>query len=376
MEYIPQRIVAPFRAEVVGSFLRPGYLDEARRQAADGIISAAELEEVENKAIEALVNRQHTMGLDVATSGGYRRGYWHLDFFYGLNGVERSELSRPYLYDGDKVSADSVRVCGKISFNPGHPVFRHFNFLQSVTPVGQSARQSLPSPAQLFAELTRGDNKTAIGKYYASIDTLIDDIARAYQQTLMELYELGCRNVILDDCVWGTFCDRRLMELVEKSGTDIDALQDQYLKLNVDALDDVPEDMRISTRIYRGFIHSSWYAEDSYEPIAEKFFGRTRFDAFYLRFPLDNPEAFSSLRHIPAGKQVVLGLISPRVPELENVDRVKAAIMAASKYVPLTDLCLSTECGFSTPNPELRLTEQEQWDKIQLVRDIARDVWG
>lgn len=375
MELIPQRLQAPFRAEVVGSFLRPTFLEEARQKFVDGYIDASQLEEVENTAIEALVNRQHTMGLDVATAGGYRRGYWHLNFFWGLNGIERSVQKSPYMFDGTSVSADSARVCGRISFNPDHHIFRHFNFLKSVTPVGQSARQALPSPAQLFAEITRGDNASSINKYYASMDTLIADIATAYRETLLKLYDHGCRNIIMNDCVWGTFCDQRLMKMVKDSGTDIEKLQNSYLKLNVDALDDVPEDMRISTRIYRGFIHSSWYAEDSYEPIAEKFFGKTRFDAFYLRFPLNDPKAFKSLRHIPKGKQVVLGLISPRNPELENVDTVKAAIKEASTYVPLEDLCLSTECGFASPSPELRMSEQQQWEKIQLVREIAADVW-
>lgn len=375
MEYIQQRIQPPFRAEVVGSFLRPDYLTDAREQFAAGKITATDLEEVENRAIEALVSRQHTMGLDVATSGGYRRGYWHLDFFWGLSGIEKTTLASAYMFDGTNVSADSVRVCGKIAYNPEHPVFRHFNFLKSVTPVGQTARQALPSPAQLFAELTRGENGKYISKYYLSTDRLIDDIAGAYKDTLMELYRHGCRNVMMDDCVWGTFCDKRLMKMVADSGADIDKLQDQYLRLNTDALDDVPEDMIIETRIYRGFIHSSWFAEDFYEPIADKFFGKTRFDAFYLRFPLDRPDAFKSLSKIPEDKLVVLGLISPRTPMLEDKDTVKAAIEAATAYIPLERLCLSTECGFSSPSPALRLSEEQQWDKIQLVRQIAEEVW-
>ncbi len=375
MEYLQQRIVPPFRAEVVGSFLRPQYLIEARERFATGDITASELEEVENRAVEALVNRQHTMGLDVATSGGYRRGYWHLDFFWGLEGLEKTTLQSAYMFDGITASADSVRVCGRVAYNPNHPVFRHFNFLKSVTPVGQTARQALPSPAQLYAELTRGDNAASIAKHYVTTERLLDDIALAYKQTLLELYRLGCRNVMMDDCVWGTFCDKRLVKLVADKGIDIDRLQDQYLKLNVDALDDVPEDMIISTRIYRGTIHSSWFAEDFYEPIADKFFCKTRFDAFYLRFPLDRPDAFKCLSKIPDGKLVVLGLISPRNPELEDKETVKQAIHRAADHIPLERLCLSTECGFSSPAVAMRLTEQQQWDKIQLVRQIAEEVW-
>lgn len=375
MEYLQQRVFPPFRAEVVGSFLRPDYLIEARKQFTDGLIDADRLEQVENTAIEALVSRQHTMGLDVATSGGFRRGYWHLDFFWGLKGIEKTILPEAYMYDGLTTSADSVKVSGRIEFNPEHPVFRHFNFLKSVTPVGQTARQALPSPAQLYAELTRGENAKSISQHYATVDTLISDIGRAYKLTLLELYKHGCRNVMMDDCVWGTFCDKRLMKMVADSGADIDALQDLYLRLNVDALDDVPEDMIISTRIYRGYIHSSWFAEDFYEPIADKFFGKTRFDAFYLRFPLDRPDSFKSLAKIPEDKLVVLGLISPRIPELEDKETVKQAIKAATRYIPLERLCLSTECGFSSPAVALRLSEQQQWNKIQLVRQIAEEVW-
>lgn len=368
-------MTAPFRAETVGSFLKPQALIDAQNQFKEGKISAQEYNQAVDDAVEELVKHQYSVGLDEATAGGYRRGYWHLDFFWELNGIEKSTLNRPYMFDGTNVHSDSARLCGKLSFNPDHSTFRNFNFLKSVTPVGMTPRQAIPSPVQLYAELTRGDNEHVIRNFYQTDAELFDDIADVYRKTILKLYDLGCRSLMMDDCVWGMFCDHKLMDIVVKRGFDIEDYKERLLKLTIDSVAGMPDDMVIATRIYRGYVHSSWDYEDGYEPIAEKFFGETPFTAFYLRFPLDCPEKFKALRYVPEDKIVVLGLISPRNPKLEDKEVVKAAIMEASKYIPLERLCLSTECGFSSPAEQGQLTEDQQWAKIALVQEIVAEVW-
>lgn len=375
MIYLPQRITPPFRAEVVGSFLRPEALDEAYSRYKNGEIDHEALEQAQNEAIARLVSEQHDNGLDFSTEGGYRRTYWHLDFFWDLNGVKRVEMSRPYMYNGVDALADSACLDGRVAFNPDHHIFRQFNYLKSVTPVGMTPRQAIPSPAQLFAELTRGENAAAIDRYYSSRQALADDIAAAYRETLATLYTLGCRSVMMDDCVWGMFCDSDLMAKVVADGHDIDAYKRLFLSLNNDAMRDIPDDMVVATRVYHGYFHSSWHAGDGYKAIADTFFAHADFDAFYLRFDPRHPADFESLSHIPDDKLVVLGLISTRNPELEDKQMIIDAINEAARYVPLDRLCLSTECGFATPIKEMRLTPELQWAKIHLVEEIAADVW-
>lgn len=368
---------APFRADVVGSFLRPARLKAARERYAAGEIPSAELRRTEDECIAALVARQKAAGLRVATDGEFRRSYWHLDFFWGLGGVEHHVLPQGYLFHDEETRADSARLCGRVAYNPAHPFFGHFLYLKGLADAhGLVPRQTLPAPAQLYAELVRGENAALVGRFYASDAELVADISAAYRQTILHLYDLGCRNVQLDDCTWGCICDHRFWETMAGEGFDVDRLLETYLALNNGAVADLPADLVVNTHICRGNYHSTWAAQGGYEPVAPYVFARENVQAFYLEFDTERAGSFEPLEHVPAGKKVVLGLITSKHPQLEDREAVVARIREAARYVPIDHLCLSPQCGFASTEEGNILTEEEQWAKVQLVRDVAREVWG
>lgn len=367
---------APFRADIVGSFLRPAVLKEARKQFSEGNITAAELKDVEDKCIAQLVRKQHAAGLKVATDGEFRRSYWHLDFFWGLGGIEHVVLDHGYAFHDEETRADSARLNGRVAFNPQHPFLSHFAFLKSIVSDDVVARQTMPAPAQLYAELVRGDNAEYVGKYYTDTQALIDDIAEAYRQTILALYQLGCRNVQIDDCTWGCICDKDFWTTMAGRGFDMEALQRLYLELNNKSIADLPADLAVNTHVCRGNYHSTWAAQGGYDPVAELLFGHENFNAFYLEYDSERAGGFAPLSHVAEGKKVVLGLITSKDPRLEDKEAVKARISEAAKYVPLDRLYLSPQCGFASTEEGNKLTEDEQWAKIALVQEIAREVWG
>ena len=367
---------APFRADIVGSFLRPEKLKEARRQFAERTITANQLQAVEDACITELVKKQHAAGLHVATDGEFRRSYWHLDFFWGLLGIEHNVLKRGYLFHDEETRADSARLRGKVSFNPEHPFLQHFSFLKQAAENDVVPRQTLPAPAQLYAELLRDTNAQEIGKYYTHTADLVADICNAYRQTILALYELGCRNVQLDDCTWGCICDKKFWESMAGQGFNLKELLDTYLTLNNGAIRDLPADLVVNTHVCRGNYHSTWAAQGGYEPVAEPLFGHENVRAYYLEFDTDRAGGFEPLKYVSGNKKVVLGLITSKFPQLEDKETVKERIRQAAAIVPLERLCLSPQCGFASTEEGNQLTEDEQWAKIRLVQEIAREVWG
>lgn len=367
--------IPPFRADIVGSFLRPAALKDARAKFQAGEITADELREVEDTEIRRLVARQQEAGLQGATDGEFRRSYWHLDFFWGLLGVEHNVMAHGYLFHGEETRADSARLCGKVRFNPEHPFLEHFKFLKSIVADGIVPRQTIPSPAQFYAELVRGENKQKVEEFYPDKQELFRDIADAYRSTILAFYELGCRNIQLDDCTWGMLGDRNFWKLMTNAEYDIKDLQDDYLCLNNGAIVDLPEDLVVTTHVCRGNYHSTWAASGGYETVAAKLFGEENVQAYYLEFDTERAGGFEPLRFVPDNKKVVLGLITTKYPQLEDKEAVKQRILEAAKYVPLERLYLSPQCGFASTEEGNILTEEEQWAKIALVRAIAAEVW-
>ena len=366
---------APFRADIVGSFLRPQELKAARAAFANGNITANKLKETEDKCITALIKKQIEHGLHVITDGEFRRSYWHLDFMWGLNGVEHIELDHGYFFHGEETTKGSCALTGKIS-GESHPFVEHFKFVKQFETDGVVARQTIPAPAQFYAELFRGEDNTAnTRKYYPNDDELIADIAAAYRTVIAELHAAGCRNIQFDDCTWGMVCDKDFWETMTGCGYDIDQLMATYQKVNNLALENQPDDIVINTHVCRGNYHSSWASQGPYDTVAPALFARENISAYYLEFDDERSGGFEPLKHVTPGKKVVLGLITTKSPKLENRDEVIGRIHEAAKYVPLENLYLSPQCGFASCEIGNRLTEDEQWAKIELVRSIAEEVW-
>lgn len=365
--------------DIVGSFLRPDSVKEARVNFAANKISQEQLTAVEDEAIRDLVAKEIDTGLKVVTDGEFRRNYWHLDTFWGFSGIEHTYAEHGYLFHDEETRNDSAQVVGKIAFNPEHHDLKAFNFLNELVKdqPGVTARQSIPSPAQFYAELARGaENEAALQKYYPNQEKLVQDIGNAYHDLILALYDAGCRDVKIDDCTWGMVVDGDFWQEMTNGEFNRDALQDLYLTLNNAAITDLPSDLRISTHICRGNYHSTWAAKGGYAPVAGHLFAQEKVDAFYLEFDDERSGDFAPLAEVPAGTQVVLGLVTSKRPELETKETLLHRIDEATQYVPLENLSLSTQCGFASTEEGNQLTEQQQWDKIRLVVDTAQEVWG
>ena len=375
MAYIKK---APFRADVVGSFLRPDVLKQARADFAAGVIDEAALRAVEDEAIRDLVAKQKAAGLHVITDGEFRRSYWHLDFMWGLQGIERRTSRTGYQFHDEETTADTAVVTGKIS-GESHPFVEHFKFAKALEEEGQVARQTIPAPAQTYSEviLDRCDGQQeSLRAVYPTDEELIADIAAAYRTVLADLYAAGCRNVQFDDCTWGIYCDRDFVAKTGMSPVDIKKVSELGVALNNAALEGKPADLVVNTHVCRGNYHSTYAFEGGYDPVAPYLFANEDVNAFYLEFDTPRAGGFEPLAHVAAGKKVVLGLVTSKQPGLEDEELLVRRINEAAQYVPLEDLCLSPQCGFASCEIGNKLTEEEQWAKIALIQEIAAEVWG
>ena len=369
---------APFRADVVGSFLRPDVLKQARADFAAGVIDEAALRAVEDEAIRDLVAKQKAAGLHVITDGEFRRSYWHLDFMWGLQGIERRTSRTGYQFHDEETTADTAVVTGKIS-GESHPFVEHFKFVKALEEKGQVARQTIPAPAQTYSEviLDRCDGQQeSLRAVYPTDEELIADIAAAYRTVLADLYAAGCRNVQFDDCTWGIYCDRDFVAKTGMSPVDIKKVSELGVAINNAALEGKPADLVVNTHVCRGNYHSTYAFEGGYDPVAPYLFANEDVNAFYLEFDTPRAGGFEPLAHVAAGKKVVLGLVTSKQPGLEDEELLVRRINEAAQYVPLEDLCLSPQCGFASCECGNKLTEEEQWAKVALVQRVAKRVWG
>lgn len=369
---------APFRCDIVGSFLRPDVLKQARADFNAGIIDASQLKTVEDVAIRDLVAKQKAAGLKVVTDGEFRRSYWHLDFMWGLQGIERRTSREGYMFHDEETTADTAVVMGPIS-GENHPFVEHFKFVQALAGDDHVARQTIPAPIQTFSEVTldRCDGQQeSLRGVYATDEELADAIAAAYRQVIADLYAAGCRNIQFDDCTWGIYCDTDFVAKTGMQAVDIQKVSELGVALNNAAIEGAPEDLVINTHVCRGNYHSTYAFEGGYDPVAPYLFAHENVDAFYLEFDTPRAGGFEPLAHVAEGKKVVLGLITSKQPGLEDKEVVKARIKEASKYVPLENLYLSPQCGFASCEIGNKLTEEEQWAKIALIQEIAAEVWG
>ena len=369
---------APFRCDIVGSFLRPDVLKQARADFASGTIDAAQLKTVEDVAIRDLVAKQKAAGLKVVTDGEFRRSYWHLDFMWGLGGIEHRTSREGYRFHDEETTADTAVVVGPIS-GENHPFVEHFEFVQALAGDDHVARQTIPAPIQTFSEVTldRCDGQQeSLRSVYPTDEALFDAIAAAYRTVIADLYAAGCRNIQFDDCTWGIYCDTDFVAKTGMSPVDIQKVSELGVALNNAAIEGAPADLVINTHVCRGNYHSTYAFEGGYDPIAPYLFANENVQAFYLEFDTPRAGGFEPLRHVADGKKVVLGLVTSKQPGLEDEDALIARINEAAQYVPLENLCLSPQCGFASCEIGNKLTEEEQWAKIALIQRVAKRVWG
>jgi 5-methyltetrahydropteroyltriglutamate--homocysteine methyltransferase len=365
------RTKPPFRADHVGSLLRPPALKQARAKHATGEIDDAALKAVEDREIAAVIKKQEDVGLQLATDGEFRRSWWHFDFYRGLDGVEFYSTGTGIAFAGVQTKAESVRVVGKVGFS-GHPHIDHFRFVKDHTKV--TPKMTIPAPSTMhFRQGRRSISKDV----YPDLDGYFDDVAMAYRKAIRAFYDAGCRYLQIDDTAWSMICDPKEREGSRSRGDDPDSLPAKYAAVTNKALAGRPADMAITMHSCRGNFRSTFIAQGGYEFVAEHMLGAVDIDGYFLEYDTDRAGGFEPLRFIPKGnKMVVLGLVTSKSGTLENKDDIKRRIDEASKYVALDQLCLSPQCGFASTEEGNVLAEEEQWAKLRMIVEIAEEVWG
>jgi 5-methyltetrahydropteroyltriglutamate--homocysteine methyltransferase len=365
-----QRTKPPFRADHVGSFLRPAALKEARAKREKGAITPAELKAVENREIEKIIKKQEELGLKLATDGEFRRSWWHFDFLGMLDGVEVYDTDQGIQFRGVQTKAQSLRIVGKVGFS-NHPMLEHFKFLKAHTSV--TPKMTIPAPPVLHFRLAKDGVKKSI---YPDLDGFFHDLGQAYKQAVKGFYDAGCRYLQFDDTVWAYLCSPEELRKARERMSNVDQLQDVYARVINAALEGKPADMTITTHVCRGNFRSTWISEGGYEPVAETLLGKVNYDGYFLEYDTDRAGGFEPLRFLPKGnKSVVLGLVTSKSGTLEKKDDVKRRIDEAAKFAPLEQFCLSPQCGFASTEEGNLLAEEEQWAKLRMIKELADEVW-
>jgi len=367
-----QRTAPPFRADHVGSLLRPAELHEARAKAKRGEMSAEALRALQDKHIREAVAKQESVGMQLVTDGEFRRDWWHIDFIHGFDGVELAagDAYGDAKFKNTEEQPPFMTVKSKIR-RTKPSMLEHFKFLKSVAK--RTPKFTMPSPAMLHA---RGD-RASLKKTYPDLDEFWADLTQAYREEIADLYKAGCRYLQIDDTTIAMWGDPKVQEQFRKLGDDPKRDAAMYADAVNAAIRDVPDDMTVAIHTCRGNFKSTWLASGAYADfVAERVFTGLDVDAFFLEYDTERAGGFEPLRHVPKGKTVVLGLVSSKVPELEKKDDLRRRIDAASKYIPLENLCLSPQCGFSSTHHGNKLTADDQWRKLGLVLEVSKSVWG
>jgi len=367
-----QRKTPPFRADHVGSLLRPAELHEARAKARRGEMGAEALRALQDRHIRDAVAKQESVGMQLVTDGEFRRDWWHIDFIHGFDGVE---LAAGDAYGDAKFKNTEEQppfMTVKSRIRRSKPsMLEHFKFLKSVAK--RTPKFTMPSPAMLHA---RGD-RASLKKTYPDLDEFWADLTQAYREEIADLYQAGCRYLQIDDTTIAMWGDPKVQEQFRKLGDDPKRDAAMYADAVNAAIRDVPEDMTVAIHTCRGNFKSTWLASGAYADfVAERVFTGLEVDAFFLEYDTERAGGFEPLRYVPKGKTVVLGLVSSKVPELEKKDELRRRIDAAAKFVPLENLCLSPQCGFSSTHHGNKLTADDQWRKLGLVLEVSKSVWG
>ncbi|SEF82406.1 5-methyltetrahydropteroyltriglutamate--homocysteine S-methyltransferase [Bosea lathyri] len=362
----------PFRADMVGSLLRSAPLKQAREKHAAGTLDDAAFKAVEDAEIRKLIARQEAIGLKGITDGEFRRAYWHFDFMEELDGVEAITADSGMNFKGGVGIAKSLRIVGKVGFS-GHPMIEHFKVLRDAIGPNSTAKMTIPGPSMLHY---RGGRKMINMGVYPQMEAFYADVGNAYNKAVHAFYDAGCRYLQLDDISFAYLCDPDQREMLRARGDDPAHQPEIYAGMVQAALKDKPRDLTITMHLCRGNFRSTFIASGGYEPIADLLFNTMPVDGYFMEWDNDRSGGFEPLRFLPKGKHVVLGLVTSKTGVLESKDDLKRRIEEASKYTDIEQLCLSPQCGFASTEEGNTLAEDEQWRKLELIVETAREVWG
>lgn len=366
------RTTPPFRADHVGSLLRPASLKEARARRERGEITPLELTALEDTAIEQVIAKQAETGLRSATDGEFRRAMWHFDFLENLDGVESFHSDHGIAFRGGiETAPKGLRVTGKIGFS-GHPMLDHFRFLRDHT-ANATPKMTIPSPSVLHF---RGGRQAIDPAIYPDMEEFYHDLAQAYRGAVQAFADAGCRYLQLDEVNLAYLCDAEQRQRLSERGDDPDRLPAIYAQMINTAIEGRPSDMTITMHLCRGNFRSSWIAQGGYEPVAEILFNQIGVNGYFMEFDTERAGGFEPLRLVPKGKNVVLGLVTSKSGALESAEELERRIHAAAQFVDLDQLCLSPQCGFASTEEGNSLTEDEQWAKLRRIVEVAGRVWG
>ena len=365
-----QRVKPPFRADHVGSLLRPAALKQARERYTKGEIDAAALKAVEDREIKDVIKKQEAAGLQSITDGEFRRSWWHLDFLWGLDGVEKTAMATGIAFAATQTRNEGTKVTGKIGFS-SHPMIEHFKFVKANTT--RTPKITIPAPSALYG---RPVGTPIDKKVYPNLDTMFADLGQAYRKAVRAFADAGCRYLQLDEVFIAMLCDPKYRAQMKDRGDDPDALGPLYGDLINAAISDIPPDMTVTMHLCRGNYKSTFMGTGGYEAEQEVLFDKIKVHGYFMEYDTERAGGFEPLKRLPKGRLAVLGLVTSKSGTLESKDAIRRRIEQAAKFIELDQLCLSPQCGFASTEEGNILAEDEQWAKLKMIGEIAREVWG
>jgi 5-methyltetrahydropteroyltriglutamate--homocysteine methyltransferase len=366
-----KRLKPPFRADHVGSLLRPAALHEARSKRAKGEIAAEALKAIEDREIARIIKKQEETGLQSITDGEFRRSWWHLDFLWGLDGVEKHVMDTGIAFAAVTTRNEGVKVTGRLGMAGPHPMVEHFKFVKAHT--GRTPKITIPAPSAIYGRPT----PTPIDKnVYPTMDRFWDDLGTAYRKAVRGFADAGCRYLQLDEVFIAMLCDPKYRAQMTARGDDPEKLGPLYGDLINAAMSDIPTDMTVTMHLCRGNYKSTFMGSGGYEAEAEVLFNRINVHGYFMEYDTERAGGFEPLRLVPKGKVVVLGLVTSKSGALESKDLIKRRIEEAAKFCDIDQLALSPQCGFASTEEGNTLTEDQQWTKLRMIVEVADEVWG